>query len=68
MAACPYDAIYVDPVEHVAQKCTFCQHRTAQGLKPACVVACPTQCRIFGDLDDPESDIARKANSRATRT
>jgi tetrathionate reductase subunit B len=61
MAACPYGAIYIDPEEKVAQKCTFCEHRTAQDLKPACVEACPTQCRIFGDLDDPQSEIAQKA-------
>jgi Fe-S-cluster-containing dehydrogenase component len=49
----PYGAIYIDPEDHVAQKCTFCEHRTAQGLAPVCVEACPTRCRIFGDLDDP---------------
>ena len=66
MSACPYGAIYIDPFEQVAQKCTFCDHRTAQGLMPACVDACPTHCRIFGDLDDPGSAIAQKAASQAT--
>ena len=66
MAACPYGAIYIDPFEAVAQKCTFCDHRTAQGLMPACVDACPTHCRIFGDLDDPDSAIARKAAANKT--
>jgi Fe-S-cluster-containing dehydrogenase component len=66
MAACPYGAIYVDPEENVAQKCTFCEHRTAQGMEPACVEACPTHCRIFGDLDDPSSEISRKASSNVT--
>lgn len=61
MAACPYGAIYVDPEEQVAQKCTFCEHRTSAGLQPACVQACPTHCRVFGDLDDPASVIAQKA-------
>lgn len=61
MAACPYGAIYIDPERNVAQKCTFCDHRTSQGLKPACVEACPTHCRIFGDLDDPHTEIAAKA-------
>ncbi|WP_440102498.1 4Fe-4S dicluster domain-containing protein [Streptosporangium sp. H16] len=66
MSACPYDAIYVDVDKGAAQKCTFCEHRTAQGRQPACVDACPTDCRIFGDLDDPESVIARKAAANPT--
>ncbi len=66
MAACPYGAIYIDPEEQVAQKCTFCEHRTAQGMPPACVDACPTRCRIFGDLDDPRSAIAQKVQINTT--
>jgi Fe-S-cluster-containing dehydrogenase component len=65
-AACPYGAIYIDPETHVAQKCTFCEHRTAQGLAPACVEVCPTRCRIFGDLDDPTTEIGRKAQGNPT--
>lgn len=66
MSACPYDAIYVDVDQGVAQKCTFCDHRTAEGRQPACVDACPTKCRVFGDLDDPESEIAQRAASAPT--
>jgi tetrathionate reductase subunit B len=65
-AACPYGAIYIDPEDHVAQKCTLCEHRTVQGLAPACVDACPTRCRIFGDLDDPTSEIGRKVQDHPT--
>lgn len=39
----------------VAMKCNFCVHRVDKGMEPACVVTCPTGCRIFGDLDDQKS-------------
>ena len=59
MQACPYDALYIDPVEHTAQKCNFCAHRVDAGLKPACEIVCPETAIVSGDLDDPESSIAR---------
>ncbi|MBW6394731.1 MAG: 4Fe-4S dicluster domain-containing protein [Thermus sp.] len=58
VAACPYDARYLHPAGYVS-KCTFCAHRIEQGRLPACVETCPTFCRTFGDLDDPESPVSR---------
>ena len=49
----------MDPVRGTADKCNFCSHRVDEGLNPACVDVCPSSCRIFGDLNDPESAPSR---------
>src|SRR5206468_1599551 len=59
MQACPYDALYIDPNTRTAAKCHYCAHRVEVGLEPACVIVCPEQAIVAGDLDDPESRIAR---------
>jgi Fe-S-cluster-containing dehydrogenase component/formate-dependent nitrite reductase membrane component NrfD len=59
MQACPYDAIYIDPETHTAAKCNFCAHRLDVGLQPACVLVCPEEAIIFGDLDNPTSRISQ---------
>lgn len=41
----------------VVEKCHFCIHRTRNGQQPACMEACPTGSRIFGNLLDPDSEI-----------
>jgi Fe-S-cluster-containing dehydrogenase component len=41
----------------VMEKCTFCIQRSRNGQLPACVEACPTGARIFGNLLDPHSEI-----------
>ena len=59
MQACPYDALYIDPDTHTAAKCNYCAHRVEVGLEPACVIVCPEQAIIAGDLDDASTRIAR---------
>ena len=68
----------VEPrVRGVMEKCTFCEHRVDAGLErglvpgvdlaatPACVVACPTGARVFGDIKDESSPISQTLkNSR----
>ena len=58
MQACPYDAIYIDPENHTAAKCHYCSHRIEIGLEPACVVVCPEQAIVSGDISDPHSYIS----------
>jgi Fe-S-cluster-containing dehydrogenase component len=58
MAACPYDAIFINPEDHSAEKCNFCAHRIDSGLEPACVVVCPVEAILVGDMNDPDSLIA----------
>ncbi len=55
--ACPYGARFWDEKFLCANKCDFCYHRITKGLKPACVLACPTGTRVFGDLKDPDSPV-----------
>lgn len=59
MAACPYDAIFINPEDHSAEKCNFCAHRLDVGLEPACVVVCPTEAILVGDMNDPDSAVGR---------
>jgi Fe-S-cluster-containing dehydrogenase component/formate-dependent nitrite reductase membrane component NrfD len=59
MQACPYDALYIDPNTDTAAKCNFCAHRVEANLEPACVIVCPTQAIIAGDLDNPASKASR---------
>ena len=62
MAACPYDAIFINPEDHSAEKCNFCAHRIDVGLEPACVVVCPTQAILIGDMNDGDSFVAQIVN------
>lgn len=57
--ACPYGARFLDPRYKVVDKCTWCYHRIKKGLPPACVEVCPVGARIFGDIRDSASPVAK---------
>ena len=60
VASCPYRVIYWNEEKEVPQKCTLCAHLLDAGWKePRCVEACPTGALVFGDLDNPKSEVAR---------
>ena len=59
MQGCPYGVRFINPVSHIADKCTWCYHRVVNDLVPACATICPTGSRQFGDLNDPESAPAK---------
>lgn len=78
MMACPYKArsFVHQPLTQqnpevprgigCVESCTLCVHRVDKGRPPACVEACPEKAMIFGDLEDPNSEIARRTASAAT--
>ncbi len=66
MQACPYDAIHLNEDSGNVEKCHYCAHRVEKGLEPACVVVCPEQAIVPGDLHDPNSKIARMTKEFAT--
>jgi len=65
VSACPYGAVFWNEARNLPQKCTFCAHLLDDGWKePRCVESCPVQALVFGDLDDPASDVARLTAER----
>ena len=71
--ACPYGAREFDEDAGVMRKCTLCVDRIHDKKlpeaerEPACVAACPTRARHFGDLADPESDVSKLVAARGGR-
>lgn len=68
--ACPYGARELDENQGTMKKCTLCVDRIydealpEEDRKPACVLTCPTNSRLFGDFDDPDSDVSRAIQAR----
>ena len=68
--ACPYGARELDEASGTMKKCTLCVDRiydvmlAPEDRQPACVLACPTHARLFGDLDDPQSEVSRVTAER----
>ncbi len=57
--SCPYGARFRNVLTRKADKCNYCPERRAHGLDPACVDTCPTKARVFGDINDPQSEAGR---------
>ncbi len=53
---------------HKARKCHFCLHRLEEGMLPQCVTTCIGRATYFGDLEDPESEIARVIKANKVQT
>jgi Fe-S-cluster-containing dehydrogenase component len=69
IAGCPYGARFIDPRSGTADKCTFCAHRSGNdAYTTACQDVCPTRSIHFGDVNDPDSDIARVLATREVYT
>jgi len=68
--ACPYGVRELDEVDGTMKKCTLCIDRIynlnlPEGERvPACVMACPTKARHFGDYNDPDSVVSRLSAER----
>jgi len=67
ISSCPYRVIEWNEQDQLPQKCTLCAHMLDKGEKePRCVESCPTGALIFGDLDDPGSEVSRLMASGKT--
>jgi Fe-S-cluster-containing dehydrogenase component len=66
VASCPYNARTKDEQSGVVLKCDFCKLRVRNRQEPFCVWTCHQRARVFGDLDDPTSEVSRLLGSTRT--
>lgn len=59
IGACPFKQRFINPDKNTADKCTLCMHRVRKGLVPSCVNTCMGNARIFGDFNDPDSEVSQ---------
>lgn len=62
MTACPYDARQLNE-NRIPEKCRWCPEILEEGGQPPCSATCMNEVRLFGDLDDPNSEISKKLAS-----
>ena len=65
--ACPYDAIFCPERKAKASKCDFCVERIERGDEPLCVSVCLAKCRVFGDLNEPSSEVRKMLDANRER-
>ena len=69
VSSCPHRVIFWNEEKKIPQKCTLCAHMLDQGeSEPRCVESCPTGALLFGDLNDPESEISKLWTSKKIET
>jgi len=66
--ACPYGSRAYNHEAGIIEKCTLCAHRATKQDGPACIGPCPAQCRSYGDLDDPGSEVSRLVREAGDHT
>jgi len=59
VSGCPFDIPRFKPETKKVYKCNMCIDRVEVGLEPACVATCPTDCRMWTDLNNPKDPVAQ---------